>query len=303
MIVVREPSRSPLYLTIKEPLEIGRDCSGLLLTDPQISRMHLSVHVNDGRVVLTDVGTTNGSTIDGVLFNGSTELLIGSVARIGTTTIELVGAATAVRAADTRVLNAPNLRMTSIDLVAVAVAESPPDLAASGADQGTLTIVFSDIESSTQLAEELGDERWFALLSVHNELVRRQVSRHGGNEIKAQGDGFMLTFPSARAAVRCLSDVQTDLVTHNTTHPDQEIRVRVGIHTGEVIADNDGDLFGLHVNLAARVANEAHGGEILVSSLVRDLIESRGDVVFGDPRTALLKGLAGEYTMFPILWE
>jgi len=288
---------------VHEPIEIGRDCSGLLLTDPQISRLHLTVQSRLGRVTVTDVGSTNGSSLDGTPFVGAVDLPIGSTVRFGATTIEIVsGAVRAPMAGSARMGAATDLRRTSIDIVADAVADSPVDLRPVSTDQGTLTIVFSDIESSTMHAERLGDEKWFALLSVHNDLFRRRVSEFGGTEIKAQGDGFMLAFPSGRSAVLCMIEVQRDLAKHTSSHPDQEIRVRVGLHTGEVIADSDGDLFGKHVILAARVGNEAEGGEILVSALLREIVESRGDIEFGEPRSVDLKGLAGEYTVFPVIW-
>jgi adenylate cyclase len=80
------------------------------------------------------------------------------------------------------------------------------------------------------------------------------------------------------------------------------VRIRVGVHTGEVIAEG-GDIFGRHVMLAARVAGHAHGGEILVSSLVREIASARGDLQFGEPRTVELKGLEGEHGVFPLVWE
>ena len=103
------------------------------------------------------------------------------------------------------------VRATSIDLVAAAAAADPPDFAVLPADAGTLTIVFSDIENSTLRAVELRDERWVALLDVHNAIVRRQVARHRGTEIKSQGDGFMLSFPSVRSASSCMIDMQRSL--------------------------------------------------------------------------------------------
>jgi class 3 adenylate cyclase len=141
------------------------------------------------------------------------------------------------------------------------------------------------------------------LLDLHNRIVRHHVARHDGNEIKAQGDGFMLTFPSARAAAHAMIDVQRALATHARSHPNSAIRVRVGIHTGEAIIGDRGDLFGRHVVMAARVANCAHGGEILVSSLVREIVDSRGDLGFGEPRTVELKGLDGAHTVHPLLWS
>jgi adenylate cyclase len=80
------------------------------------------------------------------------------------------------------------------------------------------------------------------------------------------------------------------------------VRIRVGVHTGEVIAEG-GDIFGRHVMVAARVAGHAHGGEILVSALVREIASARGDLVFGEPRAVTLKGIEGEHLVFPLLWN
>ena len=161
--------------------------------------------------------------------------------------------------------------------------------------------MFSDIEQSTRRTEELGDAAWLRLLGLHNSVVRRQLERHGGHEVKAQGDGFMLAFPSARSAVLFAIDVQRTLDAHGRSQPADLLRVRIGMHTGEAIME-DGDLFGHSVVLAARIAGQARGGEILVSSLVREIVESRGDLSFGETRKAELKGLAGAHQLHPILW-
>ena len=89
----------------------------------------------------------------------------------------------------------------------------------------------------------------------------------------------------------------------HTQRPEQEFRIRIGMHVGEAIVGDGGDLFGKHVNLAARVANEATGGEILISSLVRQIVEARGDLEFGEPRTAELKGIAGSHVLTPVDWN
>ena len=81
----------------------------------------------------------------------------------------------------------------------------------------------------------------------------------------------------------------------------EPIRVRIGLHTGEAIKEGD-DFFGKHVNLAARVAGQAQGGEILVSSLLKELTESAGEFAFGDERKVELKGLAGKHSVFQVAW-
>jgi adenylate cyclase len=306
IIVVRSPDRVALHLFIDEPLEIGRDCAGLLLDDPLISRRHLEVRADGGQVTVRDLGSTNGSTIRGAPLTSPTVLAVGDVVVFGASTLVLAPAAQARGPQGSRQEDQPSqtvdFKKTSIDIVADAYSADQGVADELPIQHGTTTIVFSDIESSTARAEKLGDQRWFELLSAHNDLVRRQVAVHQGKEIKSQGDGFMLSFPSARGAVQCMMAVQRDLAQHNELNPDRQIRIRIGIHTGEAIVDGDGDLFGKHVILAARIANEASGGEIVVSSLVRQIIEAHGDINFGDERITELKGLAGTYTIFPIVW-
>jgi class 3 adenylate cyclase len=191
---------------------------------------------------------------------------------------------------------------TSIDDLATSVELDRPDLRPAAAPDGTVTILFSDIEDSTALTERLGDRRWHELLGDHNEIVRKHVAQHGGFEVKNQGDGFMLAFPSARHAVMCATDIQRGLAAHRERHPDQPIRVRIGLHTGEAIKDHD-DFFGKNVILAARIGAQAKGDEILVSSLLKQLVESTGELSFDDGRELELKGLSGSYEVFAVLWE
>lgn len=307
VVIVREPGRVPLALVVHDRIEIGRDCDGLLLTDSQISRRHLELRFERGTVIVTDLGSTNGTMIGSRSLSGPEVLSAGDVVTFGATTIELADAggrdprATTLGTSGTRASHVEgDLRRTSIDVVADAVAELRPELDFSN-DQGTVTIVFSDIEGSTVHARELGDEEWFRVLTAHNDIVRNQVRDHDGREIKSEGDGFMLTFPSARRAVTCMVAVQTALAAHGRERPERTIRIRVGIHTGEAITAADGDLFGSHVILAARIANEAVGGEILTSSLVRELIAPRREFSFGEPREVELKGLEGRHFVHPIL--
>src|SRR5207249_2485883 len=86
---------------------------------------------------------------------------------------------------------------TSIDVVATAIQQTKPDLRSHAAPDGTVTILFSDIEGSTQMTERLGDQRWLQVLREHNRIVREQLAAHGGFEVKSQGDGFMIAFQSA----------------------------------------------------------------------------------------------------------
>jgi class 3 adenylate cyclase len=142
-----------------------------------------------------------------------------------------------------------------------------------------------------------------ALLNTHNEIVRTEAARHSGFEVKSQGDGFMFAFASARDALRSAIGVQGAFAERNPDDPDEtELRVRIGIHTGEPMRQAE-DFYGKAVILAARIAAEARGSEILVSSLVRELTESSGEFVFESPTDAKLKGLSGTYRLSPVRWR
>jgi class 3 adenylate cyclase len=195
-------------------------------------------------------------------------------------------------------------RETSIDAVARSVrnTKDTKQLLGSQDFEGTITIVFSDIESSTERATSMGDTAWMKVLNKHNDIVRRNLKKWAGHEVKNQGDGFMLTFPGARRALRCMIAVQKDLAEAERLDEEGSVRVRVGVHTGEVIAAGD-DIFGLHVMIAARVASKANGREILVSSLVHEVVSARGDLRFGEPRLVAHKGIEGDHLVYPLDWE
>jgi class 3 adenylate cyclase/Cdc6-like AAA superfamily ATPase len=190
---------------------------------------------------------------------------------------------------------------TSIVAVADSVQRERPDITAHAAPDGTVTILFSDIEDSTALTERLGDEAWQELLRQHNALIRTQVRAHDGFEVKTLGDGFMLAFRSAKKGLDCAMAIQRAFAEQQTADGER-IRVRIGLHAGEAIKDG-ADFYGKNVILASRVAGQAKGGEILVSSLLRQLVESSIDAsIFSAPREAELKGLAGTHLMYAVRW-
>jgi class 3 adenylate cyclase len=303
-VVIRQPGRVPLRLLLGGPaMEVGRDCRGLLLTDPRISRRHLSLQEAAGTVRVTDLGSTNGTLVDGAPLHGTHVLAPGEVVQLGASTIVLSpDSPDSPDSPHGRATADADRPMTSIELVAAASVVDPPDFAALPADAGTLTLVFSDIEGSTRRAVELGVDRWDAVLEMHHAVVRRHVDRIGGSELKSHGDGFMLSFPNARRALSCMVDVQRALHALARSRPADAVRVRVGVHTGEVIVDDDGDLFGRPAAIAWRVAEAARGGEILASGIVRELVEPSGDVEFGPARMVTLRGFRREHLVHPVPW-
>ncbi|MDP9238002.1 MAG: protein kinase [Chloroflexota bacterium] len=188
---------------------------------------------------------------------------------------------------------------TSIVAVADSVQHERPDIAAHAAPDGTVTIMFSDIEESTPLAERLGDQAWLELLRKHNALIREQLRAYDGFEVKTIGDAFMVAFRSAKKGLDCAIAIQRAFDGHNAADG-EHVKVRIGLHAGEAIKDGD-DFYGKNVILASRVAGKAVGGEILVSSLVHQLVESSvGAAMFGEPRDVELKGLSGTHTVYAV---
>jgi class 3 adenylate cyclase len=191
---------------------------------------------------------------------------------------------------------------SALDSVAQSVERDRPDLRAAAAPDGTVTIMFSDIEGSTVLTEELGDDRWLKVLHRHNALIRGHLAAHDGFEVKSQGDGFMVAFASARSALRCATAIQRDLAARRDQSGSQVLRVRIGLHTGEVIREQ-ADFFGHTVILAARIGAKANGGEILVSGVLRGLVAGSHEFQFGETREEQLKGLRDPQRVYEVCWR
>jgi class 3 adenylate cyclase/tetratricopeptide (TPR) repeat protein len=169
--------------------------------------------------------------------------------------------------------------------------------------EGTVTVLFTDVVGSTDLTTRRGDEAAQEILRAQRELVRRQVEQHSGYEVKSLGDGFMVAFASARRAVACAVGMQRALEKHNRRQPpDQQVRVRIGLNTGEVIQE-EADLFGEAVNAAARIAAKAKGEQILVSEAVRVVMGRAADIELVDRGRFRLKGFPERWRLFEVVWQ
>src|SRR5262245_42075283 len=174
----------------------------------------------------------------------------------------------------------PNIEVVGQDLIVSleqleeTIRRERPDLTDTLAADGTVTIVFTDIVDSTVLTTRLGDRAWLDFLRRHNTLIRDATAAHGGTVVETQGDGSMLAFASARRAVACAQTIQ-DEIDKAFAEASAPIRVRIGIHTGDALHEAD-HFYGTAVHYAARVAGNALGGEVLVSSLVHELVSGSG---------------------------
>ena len=166
----------------------------------------------------------------------------------------------------------------------------------------TVTVLFTDVEGSTNMTTRRGDEAAQAIIAHPAELVRQQVEQHCGHEVKSLGDGFMVAFASARKAVACAVGIQRALEEHNRQHPDQQVQVRIGLNTGEAIRE-EADLFGEAVNAAARIAAKAKGGQILLSEAVRGVLGRAKDVELVDRGRFRLKGFPERWRLYEAAWQ
>jgi YVTN family beta-propeller protein len=183
---------------------------------------------------------------------------------------------------------------------ALATVEARPPTRADVMPTGTVTFLFTDIEGSTRLVKELGED-YGQLLEQHHALVRQAFTEHGGQEIDSQGDAFFFAFRRAREAVRAAVFGQLASVGTQWPHG-AEVRIRIGIHTGEPPGLVAGAYHGLDVVRAARISGTAHGGQILVSSATRDLVgDALPEVSFRDLGEYALKDIDQAQRLFQVL--
>lgn len=161
-------------------------------------------------------------------------------------------------------------------------------------------VLFTDLVGHTEMMRRLGDRAGRELLREHERITRDTLAQHGGVELKTMGDGFMAAFDSAVAAMDCAVALQRAFAEHADVSA-EPLRVRIGLNAGEPVQD-DGDLFGSSVILAARVAAQAGAGEILIPEPVRHLLTGK-EYVFADRGEYVLKGFEDRMRLFEVRWQ
>jgi class 3 adenylate cyclase len=166
-------------------------------------------------------------------------------------------------------------------------------------DTAFRTILFTDIEHSTNLTQALGDARAMEMVRAHDEIVRLALAHGGASEVKHTGDGLMAASPSVVGAIQSAVEIQRGLAERS---PGESVpfRVRIGMAAGEPVTERD-DLFGAAVQLAARLCARAEPGSILVSSAVHDLALGKG-YTFRSRGRLRLKGFDAPMPAFEVLW-
>jgi class 3 adenylate cyclase len=193
-----------------------------------------------------------------------------------------------------------NLQLTSIDVIASALEPVMPTVERLSSPDGAITLMLSDIADADAAAERLGPERWERVLGDHHLLVERLVSQHDGDIVKFERDGFLASFNSAHAGLHAGVDLQRTFT--GVGQDGQSLSLRVGLHSGFVIA-NPEQLLGRNVVLAARIAAQAKGGEILVSSTLKEYTETDSSFRFELRGDHHFKGLLGEHTLYSVPWS
>ena len=166
---------------------------------------------------------------------------------------------------------------------------------------GLVTILFTDMQSSTALTQKLGDAAAQEVRRAHNEIVRTPLNANGGSEIKHTGDGIMASFATASSALDCAIAIQRGVVAHKDEHPDSPLAVYIGLNAGEPIAEDD-DLFGTSINLAARICDHAEAGQIVAADVVRQLAAGK-DFLFSDLGETELRGFEDPVKLWELRWR
>jgi class 3 adenylate cyclase len=188
------------------------------------------------------------------------------------------------------------------DLTAPLGDDARTAIRAHASPEGIVTILFTDIVESTRFRQRVGDAAAQQRMREHNAVVREQINKHGGFEVKTQGDGFMVAFSDVVAALACSVDIQTAVAEDNEQHPDEQLRVRMGLNCGQVFKE-EADFFGGAVIVAARIGAMAKADQILVSDAVRVLAglpKGIGYVRYGRRH---LKGLDESYGIWSVPWN
>lgn len=163
------------------------------------------------------------------------------------------------------------------------------------------TILFTDMEGSTELTQRFGDEASMELVRAHNEIVRSALAEVGGREVKHTGDGMMACFDSVARAIECAIKIQREVDALTEDEITANLKLRVGLSAGEPVEEED-DLFGSAVQMAARICDSADPGRIYVSNVVRELAIGKG-FGFEDVGPLDLKGFPEPVLVAEVNWR
>lgn len=168
-------------------------------------------------------------------------------------------------------------------------------------DSAFRAIMFTDLKDSTLMTTMFGDTRALHLLHIHNAMIRNALRECRGNEVKHTGDGIMSSFNSVEDAVKCAIVIQKAFADNNQRNPDESLHIRIGLSAGEPV-EEEGDLFGSTVQLAARICASTEPDQIRVAQIVRDECPS-GRYAFVDLGEIMPKGFDSPIRVYKVEWQ
>lgn len=300
-LVLKVPDRAPVeFVCGAAPMTIGREAECEVHVESRyVSRRHARIELHGLDFLLVELGSPNPIFVNGQKVDGQRVLVSGDTIRIADVTLEFQQ-------------TGGDGDRTEVFAVPIEIAPKPVQADLNPTEErrvrqlfelrGTLTIMFTDVEGSTQITQALGDIRAQEYMRTHNAILREQFAAHEGLEVKGGGDGFMVVFTGGRSATRCAIAIQRKLAAYNLEHAALPIRVRMGLNLGEVISEED-DFFGTAVILAARVASRARGGEIFVSEVMHDVLGVTGEFRLTQRGNLRLKGFTRSQRVYAVEWE
>jgi class 3 adenylate cyclase len=191
---------------------------------------------------------------------------------------------------------------TSIDVIASALDPLTPAVSRLSSPDGALTLMLSDIADAGAIQSQLGPEGWEQLLRDHHLLVERVLAHHDGHVVRFERDGFLASFNSAHGGLHAAIELQRTFAAARDEGSPQAIALRIGLHSGFVIS-NDEELLGRNVVLATRIGAHAKAAEILVSSTLKQYTETDASFEFEPRGEHHFKGLLGEHAVYSIIWR
>ena len=181
----------------------------------------------------------------------------------------------------------------------VEVESKPKPAPALAAD--VYTIMFTDIESSTELTQRLGDAKAQEVVHAHNRIVHAALRAHDGTETNHSGDDIIASFPTASSAPECAIAIQRNAAAHRNEHPDSPLAVDIGLNAGEPVAEEQG-LQSTSIDMAARICEQEEPSQILVSNVVRELAAGKG-FLFSDRGESELRGFEDPVRLYEVSWK
>jgi class 3 adenylate cyclase len=256
-----------------DELTLGRaEDNSITLDSAQVSRHHARLTWNGSCYVIEDLGSKNGTWLNERRVDEPAVLRSGDLVRLGDLLFLF-------DAREDATMTLPIARERSV----------------------LVTILFTDIVGSTLLRQRLGDATAQELVRTHDALVRAALQENEGREIKHTGDGIMASFVSASSALHCSMAIQHAVTSGAGNDPSPWLEVHIGVNAGEPIAEGT-DIFGTAVDLARRICDHARAGEVLVSSVVRELAAGKG-LVFVDRGAVELRGFDDPVRLHELVWD